>query len=512
MLYLSLIFHMHQPYYKDILKKEFLLPWVRLHGIKDYLDMVKVLSEYPNIHLTFNLVPSLIEQISDYIRGESLDKWFNLSYKSPIELTKEEKEFILANFFSANEKNMISVYPRYYELFLKKRSKKEFSNQDILDLQLLFNLSWIDPIYRNIYPELNEIINKGRFFDEEEKFSVLNLQEDILKAIIPTYRNFQESGQIETTISPYYHPILPLIYNSKIALEANPKAEIPKEIFSYPEDIESQIKDAIELYEMNFKRRPSGFWPSEEAVSEHILSFIIKNGIDWIVTDEAILFRSLKKRRKGEFLYKAYKLEREEGRLNIIFRDKNLSDLISFIYYQMPPRDAVDDFLGHLDNISEILENPFIVIALDGENAWEYYKNDGWDFLKLLYERLSESKKIKTVTVSEYLNRFPPKDNIKRLSAGSWIAGNFSKWMGKREKNIAWEYLTKARKDLEDSKFQIINYKLAYKQLLIAEGSDWFWWFGEDPKDFDELFRKHLSNFYTSIEKPIPDYLSKPIQ
>lgn len=506
---------MHQPYYKDLIKNEFLLPWARLHGIKDYLDMVKILEDFPKIHLTFNLVPSLLEQISDYIKGELKDLFLNLSYKSPSELTKEEKDFILLNFFSANEKNMILIYPRYYELFLKRRLKREFSEQDILDLQLLFNLSWIDPIYSQIYSRLNEIINKGRFFNEEEKNFVLDIQEEILKGIIPTYKKFQNSGQIEISVSPYYHPILPLIYNSKIALEANPKTKIPDIKFLHPQDVRFQLESAVNYYEEIFGKRPLGLWPSEQGVCEHILPLIIENKINWIVTDEAILFKSLKKKRKGKLLYKAYKLERKGEVLNIVFRERNLSDLISFVYHQMPAKDAVDNLMSHLTNISKIFENSLVVIALDGENAWEYYKNDGSDFLKLLYERLSESRIIKTVCVSEYLRKFPPKDNIKRLASGSWIAGDFSKWIGKKEKNIAWEYLAKAREELNKLTVNSRNFsediKKAYKQIYICEGSDWFWWYGEDSGQFDELYRKHLANFYSLMGRKIPDYLLKPL-
>jgi alpha-amylase/alpha-mannosidase (GH57 family) len=301
---------MHQPYYKNLLTQEVDLPWVRLHGTKDYLDMVEILEKYPAIHLTFNLVPCLIEQIEDYTsrtvnastslsvdgkRSRTIkDKYLELSYKPAKELTGQDKSFIQENFFFINKEKAISLHPRYYELFLKKQAKKEFSTQDYLDLQVWLNLAWIDPIFRQSSPELKNIVNKARFFTEEEKQVVLAKQIELLEDIIPAYRKSMESAQIEISVSPYYHPILPLLYSTNTAKEANPKAVLPKVKFAYPQDCQAQIQEAVKFYQSKFGVKPAGMWPSEEAVSEHILPFIIESGINWIVADEAILFKSLK--------------------------------------------------------------------------------------------------------------------------------------------------------------------------------------------------------------------------
>ncbi len=507
---------MHQPYYKDLQTGRLCLPWVRLHGIKDYLDMVKILEKYPKIHQTFNLVPSLIEQINSYIEGGQ-DTYQEITLKKAGELTPQDKNFLLERFFSAHTVNMISVLPRYYQLYLKKQSKKEFTTQDYLDLQILFNLAWFDPYFKKNIPEIKSLIDKGRNFSEEDKQTVLNKQISVLKEIIPTYKKYQDSGQIEVTISPYYHPITPLLCNTQIAKEADKATHLPRSNFIYPEDAKAQIQEAIKLYNECFGKPPQGMWPSEEAVSEHILPLIIESGIKWIVTDEAILFRSIKKKRAGDNLYKPYCLKREEGESAIIFRDRNLSDLIGFTYHTWPVDDAASDFLRHLQNISVASKNKdcFIVIAMDGENAWEYYKNDGWDFLSRLYKAISEDTNIKTVTVSEYLEINPKKENIKRLSAGSWIYGNFHKWIGSPHKNRAWDYLAKAREELKtaagNKQLPAEMLAKAWKQMYICEGSDWFWWYGDDNADFDELYRKHLINFYKFIGKEPPEYLHHPI-
>ena len=493
------------------------MPWVRLHGVKDYLDMVKILEKYPLIRQTFNLVPSLLEQIEDYDKRTIKEKFLELSYKPAKELTAQDKAFISENFFSINTEKVISTHPRYYELYLKKQAKSDFSTQEYLDLQAWFNLAWIDPCFRNILPQLKSLVNKGRFFTEEEKQIVLNKHLEILKDIVPAYKKLIDSQQIEASISPYYHPILPLLYNTNIAKQANPKTVLPKIKFAYPQDAKAQIEDAVKFYKSTFGTLPLGMWPSEQSVSEHILPFIIGGGINWIVADEAILFKSIKKKKRDAgLLYQPYILKRKDGNLNIVFRDRNLSDLIGFVYQAWKAENAVLDLMQHLENISQEFkdEDILVTIALDGENAWEYYPNDGHDFLELLYQRLSDSNFVRTTTISQYLKINPAKLEIKCLAPGSWINAEFGKWIGNPHKARAWECLAKAREDLEqalNSGAKGINLDLALRQMHIAEGSDWFWWYGENHADFDRLFRRHLSNLYTIIAKKIPDYLKKPL-
>ncbi|MDD5561243.1 MAG: glycoside hydrolase family 57 protein [Candidatus Omnitrophica bacterium] len=510
MLNLAFIFHMHQPYYKNLLTQESDLPWVRLHGVKDYLDMVQILGKFPKIKQTFNVVPSLFEQVEDYNNGLVKDKFSELTKKPASQLSKQDKDFILQNFFSINRERVIATFPRYYELYFKKQRHQEFSNQDYLDLQLYFNLAWIDPSFREGISELKKISAKERFFSEEDKHIVLEQQLRILKEIIPAYRLFKENNQIEISVTPYYHPILPLLFNTNIAKEANKKTVLPKKEFSYPLDAKEHIDSAIEFYKQRFSTAPEGMWPSEEAVSEHILPFIIASGIKWIVTDEAILFKSLKiKKRNTKLLYQPHLLKRKEGELKVVFRDRNLSDLIGFNYHGMKELDAVNNFMGHLENIHKVFKERdiLVTIAMDGENAWEFFRNDGHDFLELFYQRISESDFVKTTTIGEYLKLYPPKNEIQRLSAGSWIYGEFGKWIGNPSKVKYWEWLADARRTLGKSK-EPVN-QLAWKQMHILEGSDWFWWAGEDPDgSFDRLFRLHLANFYKLIGQNAPAYLN----
>ncbi|MGE5308801.1 MAG: hypothetical protein ACM3OC_06945 [Deltaproteobacteria bacterium] len=516
MLYLAIIYHMHQPYYKNLLTNETEFPWVRLHGIKDYVDMVQMLDKYPAVRLNVNLVPSLMEQLDDYTAGTVRDRFLELSYKAAADLTDQEKDFIGESFFMINREKVIAYMPRYYELYLRRQARKRFSTQDYLDLQVWFNLAWFDPMFRDTIPALKKAVAKGRFFTEEEKHAVLDAQTEVLEETFPAYRKAIDQRQVEVTVSPYYHPILPLLYNSRVQMEANPRSVLPPVNFSFPRDALAQIDGGVRLYRDKFGCAPSGMWPSEMSVSEHILPFIMGAGIRWIVTDEAILFRSMRsKTRNTRMLYQPHLLKREEGSLAVVFRDRNLSDLIGFNYYNWKPEEAAADLVKHLENIAAAFKgnDVLVTIAMDGENAWEYFLNDGHDFLESWYGRLSDSKNIRTVRLCEYLQEHPPKHQIKRLAAGSWIYGEFSKWINNPYKNKGWEYLTEARSELQgmiDRGDHIPEQ--AWKQMYILEGSDWYWWLGEDyPGYFDRLFRMHLSNFYQIIGKKAPEYVKKPI-
>ncbi len=541
-LYIAFVWHMHQPYYKDLTTGKYVLPWVRLHGIKDYYDMVAILEEFPEIKQTFNLVPSLLEQIIDYVHHDATDKYLDLTLKPASELTPQEKIFVLHDFFLANWDTMVKIYPRYNELLHKRGyhtslqdlegTYHTFSTQDYLDLQAWFNLAWFDPLFKEKDPLLVELIKKGKDFTEDEKLTLVEKQKAVLATIIPTYKRLYDSGQIEISTSPFYHPILPLLCDTNSAKIATPDIQLPNRRFSHPEDARKQIDMAISFHKELFGKEPKGMWPSEGSVSEDILPLIIEAGIKWIATDEEILAQSLKTdlsretretigiKKTHKLLYRPYLLSREKGGLTIIFRDHQLSDLIGFLYSKMEPHKAAEDFIHRLHTIQEALpshpESNLLTIILDGENAWEYYKNDGRDFLLFLYKRLSKDPRIRTTTVSDYLHTFPPKETLSTLYAGSWINHNFRIWIGDEEDNMAWDLLSEARNTIVEAELhgKVGKDKIltAWKEVYIAEGSDWCWWYGDDHSSgndeaFDELFRKHLMNIYNLIDKPIPDNL-----
>ncbi|MBI5207664.1 MAG: glycoside hydrolase [Candidatus Firestonebacteria bacterium] len=534
----AFLWHMHQPFYKDILTNEYAMPWVRLHAIKDYYDMVTILEPFENIHQTFNLVPSLIEQIKDYTDNKAQDNVLRLTCKPAGELTIEEKTDILIKLFMANWETMIKIYPRYKNL-LEKRGEhisidklriiqNNLTTQDFLDLQVWYNLAWFDPIFKKNDTEIARLIEKNEKFTEEDKNILIAKQMEIMGMILPVYKKFMDKGQIEISISPYYHPILPLLIDTDIARISSPDINLPKEKFQHIEDARWHIEEAVKYYKYIFGTNPKGMWPSEGSVSEEIIPLISENGIKWIATDEKILKNSFYRTGeifKSDSLYRAYRVEKNNRAINIVFRDLAISDKIGFIYSNWKARDAVNDFVEYLYSIKNRLpcnyENYLVSIILDGENAWEYYPKDGREFLLTLYERLNQEEAFKFVTVSEYLESSAPQ-KLSYLFPGSWINSNYNIWIGHKEDNMAWDYLSLARKALIKYQNKHIDEKnsnvltQAWKEIYIAEGSDWCWWYGDEfaslnRMEFDSLFRKHLINVYQLIGEEIPYYLYLPI-
>jgi len=536
----AFIWHMHQPYYKEIKTERYLLPWVRLHALKDYYDMVAILDKYPEIFLNFNLVPSLIEQLQDYTSNSVYDRHLYLTEKRADALNTEERLEVIRDFFMGNHSTMIKPYPRYYQLFLKRgkdpdkfgRSARRFSEQDLLDLQVWSNLTWFDPIFRR-EKELAPLFKKKENFTEEDKKVMLSEQRSIIRSILPKYKELKDRGQIEISISPYYHPIMPLICDTDIAKIPQPNINLPQNRFAHPEDIQTQINSGVKLFEEVFSVKPKGMWPSEGGVSQEIIPILAQAGIEWTATDEDILFLSLDdmdmpNHNKANLLYKPYEVTVEGSKIIIIFRDHSLSDLIGFVYSQWEPQKAADDFIKRLLKLREHLKekdiaDSLVSIILDGENCWEYYKNDGYDFLNALYSRLSGEKLIQTTTISKFLAETQAKANLSKLYPGSWIDNNFNIWIGDQEDNLAWDLLKEARDKLaeiqEKRSGEIPEEKLntAWKEIYIAEGSDWCWWYGSEHSGpgselFDVLFRSHLLSVYELLDLEPPNALFQPLR
>jgi len=537
---IAFVWHMHQPYYKDDLTGSYMLPWVRMHGIKDYYDMPALLTDFPAVHQTFNLVPSLLKQIQDYVGNDVHDKFLSLALKPADELAHEDKLFLLKNSFMANWDTMIQPYPAYWRL-LDRRGKsvspndlenatRYFTNQDYRDLQVWFNLTWFDPLFKQNDLFLKGLIEKGSGFTEEEKRLLLEKQREIMALIIPEYKKLAELGRIELTTTPFYHPILPLLVDTDLARVAAPDIILPMNRFTHPEDAKVQVERALAYHEQLFGSRPAGMWPSEGSVAEEIIPLLADSGIRWIGTDEGVLARSLGVTidrdfsgimKNPEMLYKPYLAGKGDKTVSIVFRDHTLSDLVGFVYSKWDSRNAVNDLVERLHRIRKSVGNkPHLVsIILDGENAWEYYPNDGRDFFLNLYERLSREEGLQCVTVGEYLKQHPAEARIERLHAGSWIYSNFRIWIGHEEDNRAWDLLGQTREALvqySNRNGDPDTLAKAWEEIYIAEGSDWCWWYGDDhfsenDEDFDLLFRTHLMNVFRIIGLDVPDELRIPI-
>lgn len=534
---------MHQPSYKDTATGKYLMPWTRFHAVKDYFPMAALLEKFDNVRVTFNLVPSLLEQIRDYSHNDATDTFLDLTVKEAASLNEYDRMDILENFFRVNFKRFIEPNDRYSELLLKKglqtvsdRAMKKiaasFSDQDFLDLQVLFNMAWFHSISVEGDSNLQYLISKQSNFTEDDKAYVILKQKDIISSIIPLYKRLQDAGKIEISATPFYHPIVPLLCDTSVARVSMPGAPLPKKRFMHPEDAAWHIEEAMKYHAELFNMPPRGMWPSEGSVSDQTLEIMASKGVKWIATDEDILFRSIamsdKRHRMHhhadrKIVYQPYKFKKGSNSLSIMFRDKNLSNLISFNYNEWDQLDAAEDLMGHFRNISAALEensgNSVVVIAMDGENAWEYYENNGRNFFEALYSKLDNDTCVETATISGYLGKKPPVKTLDTVFPGSWINHNFRVWICEEQDNLSWDYLSAVRTDLDRFSKELgkggpdrENLKKAWREFYISEGSDWNWWYGGkahmgNDNPFDKLYRTHLGNIYKFLGKKVPDFL-----
>ena len=505
------------------------MPWVRLHAIKDYLDMVTILDKFKNVKLNFNLVPVLLDSLIDYGQNNLHDIHSRLTVKPVEDLTDDDKEFIINNFFDANFHYMILPYEEYNRLYQKTQLNETgdiniFTDQEYSDLMALFNLAWFDLTYKNKYPDLKKLIKKGKNYSLEDRIKIIEIQRDIIRKIIPTYKKFMEKGKIEITTSPYYHPILPILLDINDVVKTD---DLPQNL-NMELDAKMQTKAAIDRIEELFGKRPRGIWPSEHCITPKVPEMLKELGVEWTISDEGILSNSLNFEFVRDFRgyledpYHLLKSYNYNG-MNIIFRDAMLPNLIGFEYPNHSAEGAANDLYDRIKVAQDKLlsspdEHHLLTIAMDGENCWENYSQDGEEFLSKIYSLIENDDTLETVLISDYLEKDTPKP-LNNLSSGSWINRNFKLWIDEPLKNLAWTYLKQVRDDFSNFVKENPlnpNIEAAKKELFICEGSDWFWWYGE-PNDsgrdniFDYIFREHLKNIYNFLGLKSPEYLDVPL-
>jgi alpha-amylase/alpha-mannosidase (GH57 family) len=533
----ALLWHMHQPLYQDLVTGEHILPWVRLHALKDYWGMVALLREFPDVKITFNLVPSMLIQLEAFAHDEARDRHLELGLKPADRLSEDERAFCVQNFFHAHRPRMIDPFPRYAELLAKREAggngssarvqAAQFSTDDLRDLQVWHKLAWTDPFYFERDERVRSLVARGRGFTEEDKATLRAVELEILRSVVPEYRTAAARGQVEISTSPFYHPILPLLCDTDIYLRTHPDSRMPRERFRHPEDAAEQLARAVALHERLFGRRPEGLWPSEGSVSDEMVPLVARAGFKWMATDEEILGRTIRKgfSRDGfgnveqpDLLYRGYRVGQSPYVVNCGFRDHTLSDLIGFTYASWSADAAADDFVRRLAEAGARYRtatgggDATIFVILDGENAWEHYEGQGRPFLRALYGRLKHHRELRTVTMSEACAG--AKEPLPSIFPGSWINADFYIWIGHSDDHRAWSQLAEARRALESPApgLSLEAVARAREEMLIAEGSDWFWWYGDDHSsdhdlEFDDLFRRHVRNIYSALEKPIPEEL-----
>ncbi len=542
-IFITFLWHMHQPIYLSPREGRSVLPWVRLHAVKDYFDMAAFIEAVPGIKAVFNIVPSLFIQLENYARGSARDPYLDCTLTPASRLSRDEKLFILKNFFTVHKERKIAPSSRYSELWEKRfrqgphvdEALDDFSAADYLDLQVLFNLAWSGPALKKD-AALAPVVEKERNFTEKEKALLLSRQQDLITRILPIYKKLQERGDIEISVSPFYHPLLPLICDTQSAQEALPGAKLPRRRFRHAEDAEAQIRLALQYYAGLFGREAQGMWPPEGALSAKVLELAARQGIRWLATDETILAKSLAAAEDGagagssfpaEKIYSPHRFQAGQGEVAIFFRSKSLSNLISFVYSSWDEEKAASDFFNRLLELKNSLKErpgPHIIsIVMDGENAWEYYPRGGEVFLLSVYRKIIDSREFRPTTFSEFLSLHHGRlhHSLKTVAPGSWIDGNFSTWIGEPAKNEAWNDLFDARQALqewmsglspEERQHKAGTIERALHAIYTAEGSDWFWWLrtGDQPENerkFAALQKMHLAEMYRIIGKKIPERL-----
>src|SRR6202051_24432 len=542
---LVVLWHMHQPQYRDPETGRYVLPWTRLHATKDYFGMVKVLEEFPGFHATFNVVPSLGMQLEEYASGKFNEAWFSLAFKNAEMLTREDKTEILARGFQVNHERLMSRWKRFVELYEWSRPADgaqalvTFTVRDWRDLQVLSQLAWMEESWLEKDEVVNRLASKGRDFTESDKEALKAKENELIGLVLPAHREAAQRGQIELSTTPFYHPILPLICDSDIARVANPSPPLPRRAYRHPDDAREQLRRAREYHERVFGMQPAGLWPSEGSVSDQALAIASEEGFKWFGTDEGVLGRTLNVGffrdatgipANAERLYKPWRVQTPSGGITGLFRDHHLSDLIGFVYSRMDSKAAAADLHGRLRFLGERVQSAqplTICIFLDGENAWEYYPGNGSEFLREFYRRGESDQDFRALTASEAIAAAGDAPAMTGIFPASWINANFDVWIGHSEDVTAWELLWDAReayaKASESGKEgradapSVTALSTAYESLLAAEGSDWCWWFGPEHStandaEFDALYRKHLTGVYLALGQIAPEDLAKPIK
>ncbi len=546
---------MHQPYYREGLEGKYQLPWVYLHGIKDYTDMAAHLENHPNMRAVINFSPVLLEQLDDYVT--ELDRFLNQRGELLIEMSDpllalltgvseipseiEERKRLVEDCKRCYAPRLIEPYPAFKRIVdcLDDAVGKVDTNhhfplgyledQYFIDLLVWYHLAWLGHSLRHT-DVAQRLMKKEHNYTLEDRYDLLELIYESLAGIIPRYRTLAEQGRIELSLTPYAHPIIPLLNNFGNMVCSLPFAPSPN-CGNYPGGMSRSywhMKKGIEVFEHYFHQKPKGVWLSEGGLSPDAIQLLDEFGISWTASGEDVWRNTCnlvgcnqEEMNNKRALFKPYQYKDCETKM--YFRDDGLSDFIGFEYSHWNAEDAAQNFVGHLQNIDHFLgdnaDNQVVSIILDGENAWEYYIDNGYPFLDALYKKLSNDPQIKMSTFAELSDQLDA-TSVDQLCSGSWVYGSFSTWIGQEDKNRAWEYLVTAKQvydqQIASNTLSSEQIEKAELQLAICEGSDWFWWFGDynssgSVSDFDILFRTQLRLLYEMLGVTPPDVLEQPI-
>jgi len=540
-----LLWHMHQPQYRDPLTGEYILPWVYLHAIKDYVDMAAHLEANPAARAVVNFTPVLLEQLEDlsarvaaHLRdgGRLPDPVLAMLADEPLPTDVEPRLQLLQACLRAHRLHLIERYPHYTELVelagtLATVDRVPYaSDQYLRDLAMWFHIAWLGETVKRSDLRVAALLERGRNFTIQHRRTLLELIGELLSSVLPRFRALQDQGRVELATSPYAHPLLPLLVDFNSARDAMPGVVLPR-ADAYPGGTERALwhmHAGTQVFEEVFGVRPAGCWPSEGAISATTLKLIESCGYRWTASGGNVLRGCLKAQSEVAWKDKApAELGRAwqvpDHRLQCFFRNDELSDLIGFTYATWHGDDAVRNLVGELERVARETSEQrgrVTLIALDGENAWEHYPFNGYYFLNGLYAALADHAELELMTLSTFLDREHEPFPLTKVIAGSWVHGTLGTWIGDRDKNAAWDLLVEAKR-AADSVLSQPDVAAATRarieqHLALCESSDWFWWLGEhnpaaSVREFDVLFRHRLTRLYDALGQPAPSMLTQPL-
>lgn len=513
------LWHQHQPDYR--VGDEFFLPWVRLHATKDYKDLCEILSRHAVKH-TFNLVPSMLIQLDEYGKGRQ-DELERLTRISAGALSNENKRSLAQWATTIQRDTMVRPLPRYDELFdaLTVSSLDELDEQAWRDVQVLVNLAWVGPVARRNSALATELLMQERNFNEEQKIALLDMHHEMMSDVVPTFLRFEKEGLFEISITPFHHPILPLLIDTDVALESMPVADVPFPAYRAPFHAHRHVTIAREYWRLRSGHYPTGMWLAEGSVSNAAIDVLAQHNVAWTATDEDVLKNSLGALWHEAERFYPHVVETEHGSVSVLFRDHGLSDAIGFEYARWDPTQAAEDFGRRLEERRRMIVSQFgehalaeavVPIILDGENCWEFYDNNGEDFLNALMRVCGDTSRYHSLTCSEAAAS-GGRRRLHNLQAGSWINGTFDIWIGSPVKNLAWSLLGAAKSALEGAGRSQEEVAAA---METVEASDWFWWYDDrhiaaHKSRFDVIFRNHLDVIFSLCGVTPPVDLSRPL-
>lgn len=528
-----LCWHMHQPDYRDPLSNTFRAPWTYLHAIKDYTDMAWHLEQHPGISAVVNFTPVLLDQLLDLERrlarclshGTLIgDPLLDALAQPVLAADAGERRVLTAACLRANERHLIQRFEPYRHLAHLAQSALQsgdgfeyFDDRFLFDLLVWYHLAWLGESVRRHDEEAARLLDKRQHYSFADRRQLVEVIARLIRDLPGRYAALADQGRVELATSPWGHPILPLLLDFGTATQTQPDAPLPVAT-AYPDGAARarwHLEHALGTFEHCFGRRPQGCWPSEGAICTDSLALIRDAGFLWAASGQHVLRNSLgNPHPTSDLLHRPYRVAGQE--LDVFFRDDGLSDLIGFTYKDWHGDDAAADLVRRLEQIADEPAAPgrVVPIILDGENAWEHYPENGYHFLFALYRLLSEHPRLKTTTFA-HCSRDPELSapTLKQVTAGSWVFGDLSTWIGHPEKNRAWDMLCAAKRCFDRSASDANPTRL--KQLAVCEGSDWFWWPGEyNPAptvaQFERLYRLQLAGLYRLLDSDPPDELAHP--